>query len=131
MPANPVLVDSSYYIQLSRAGVDPLKTLAVTAAQRDLAICGVVRCEVARGIRLEKVLARFQAFWNVMLNVPTDNRLWDQVEKTLWQLDREGTALPLTDVIIACCARRIDALVLTLDGHFSRIPGIRAVNHLD
>lgn len=130
MAASPVLVDSSYYIGLSRAGRDPLRELAVVAAQRDVAVCGVIRCEVARGIRVTSVLEKFRRAWDVMLYVPTDFRLWREAEQTLWELDREGTTLPLPDVVIACCARRIGAIVLTFDAHFQSIPGIRAVNEI-
>lgn len=131
MAASPVLADSSYYIQLMREGRDPLRCLALAAATRDLAICPVVRCEVARGIARLDILKRFQAVWNVMINVPTGNRLWESVEKATWQLDRDGILLPLTDVIIGCSARSIGAVVLTFDKHFGSIPGVRAVDHLD
>ncbi len=59
------------------------------------------------------------------------NRLWGEVEDTLWDLDRHGTVLPLTHVIIACCARRVGAVVLTFDHHFQQIPGIRATDRID
>ena len=130
MVANPVLVDSSYYLGLARDGQDPLGALAVLGAQRDVATCGVVRCEVARGIRDEAILGRFRRAWDVMMYVPTDNRLWQDVEQTLWRLDRQGVCLPLADVVIACCARRIQAVVLTFDKHFEAIPGIRAVDEI-
>jgi predicted nucleic acid-binding protein len=131
MPANPVLADSSFYIRSLLEGRDPLRALAVEAAQRDLAICGVVRVEVGRALRPMERWRKFQAAWDVMLNVPTDNRLWADVEATAWQLDRGGVILPLSDVVIACCARRIGAVVLTYDEHFQRIPGVRAVSRLD
>lgn len=127
MAANPVLIDSSYYIGLARQGRQPLRALSVIAAQRDVAVCGVVRCEVARGIKREADLRNFRRAWDVMLHVPTDNRVWEGVERTLWELDREGVRLPLPDVVIAECARRIHAVVLTFDRHFEQIPGIRAV----
>jgi len=66
-----------------------------------------------------------------MINVPTDNRLWIEVEKMAWALDRQGNILPLTDIVIACCALRIGAVVLTFDSDFFRIPGIRVVTELD
>ena len=131
MAANPVLVDSSFYIRAAREGQDPLQLLATITAARDVAVCGVVRCEVGRGVKIQKVLDRYNAFWNVMINVPTDNRLWDRVGKTIWQLDRQGIVLPLTDVIIACCAMRIGAVVLTHDDHFYQIPGVRATDRID
>lgn len=131
MAASPVLADSSFYIRLLRQGQDPLRVLALAAATRDLAICGIVRCEVGRALRPIERWRRFQAFWDVMINVPTDNRLWEEVERTLWNLDRRGCVLPLTDVVIGCCAMRIGAVVLTFDHHFYEIPGVRAASRLD
>lgn len=127
MAASPVLVDSSFYIHMLRQGRDPLRALALTAAARDLAVCGVVRCEVGRGLRELQVLKRFQAFWDVMICVPTDERIWKNVAETLWQLDRKGLTLPLPDVVIGCCARQIGAVVLTTDAHFSLIPGVGVI----
>jgi predicted nucleic acid-binding protein len=131
MAASPVLVDSSFYIDLLRKGRDPLRALALPAQTRDLAVCGIIRCEVGRGIRSPEILKRFQSFWEVMIHVPTDNRLWDEAQRTLWNLDRTGTIIPLSDAVIACCARRINAVVLTYDTHFSWIEGVRVTDHLD
>jgi predicted nucleic acid-binding protein len=39
--------------------------------------------------------------------------------------------VPLTDAVIACCARRIGAVVLTHDEHFQVIPGIRSIDSLE
>jgi predicted nucleic acid-binding protein len=131
MAVSPVLADSSYYIQLLREARDPLRSLALAAATRDVAICGVVRCEVGRGIRQRKVLQRFRSAWDVMINVPTDNRIWEDAEAMLWQLDRSGMILPLPDLVIAACAKRIGAVVLTYDKHFQHIPGVRVVSQLE
>ena len=131
MAVSPVLADSSYYIRMLRQRRDPLRSLALTAATRDLVICGIIRCEVGRALREPRLREKFRAFWDVMLNVPTDNRLWTEAENILWELDRRGTVLPLTDVVIACCARRVGAVVLTHDRHFQMIPGIRAVDRLE
>ena len=131
MPQSPVLVDSSWYITVGKGGLDPLEILRPIAQARDVATCGVIRCEVARGLRTPKMLREFQAAWDVMLFVPTDNKLWQEAETLAWQIDRTvGGSLPLADIIIACCARRIGAVVLTFDKHFSSIPGIIAVNRI-
>ena len=66
-----------------------------------------------------------------MINVPTDDRLYTQARQMLWELDRKGITLPLTDVIIACSALRIGAMLLTLDHHFLEIPAVRAIDRLD
>ena len=130
MPGNPVLVDSSWYITLLRAGRHPLLELALIADVREVATCGIIRSEVGRGLRDANRLRKFQARWDVMLYVPTDNRLWLEVETLAWQMDRRGKILPLQDLVIACCARRNNAVVLTFDGHFSEIPGIVATERI-
>jgi predicted nucleic acid-binding protein len=131
MAASPVLADSSYYIRMMREGRDPLKALALAAATRDLVICGIVRCEVGLVLESPQVRQRFRAFWDVMINVPTDRRLWEEAEQTLWELDRQGIVLPLTDVVIGCSAKRVGAVVLTYDRHFYEIPGVRATDRLE
>jgi hypothetical protein len=130
MAASPILADSSFYIRLLRLGQDPLRALALPAATLDLVICGIVRCEVGRALRPPRTRERFRAFWDVMINVATDARLWTEAEETLWQLDRKGIVLPLTDVVIACCAKRVGATVLTYDRHFYDIPDLRVTDRL-
>jgi predicted nucleic acid-binding protein len=128
--ASPVLVDSCWYIQHLREQRDPMRELLPIATVRDVATCGIVRCEVARGMRDPALLRKFQARLDVMLYVPTDNKLWLEVETMLWQLGRQGITLPLQDVVIATCARRIGAVVLTHDHHFHQIPGIRVTDRI-
>ena len=124
----PLMVDSSYWIGLARQKRDPMSFLTAASHGRDLAICGVVRCEVARGIRQKPALNRLQKFWDVMVYVPTDNALWNEVETLLWRLDRSGVQIPLSDAVIACCAQRIGAAVLTFDQHFREIPGLPVIS---
>jgi predicted nucleic acid-binding protein len=128
--ARPVLADSCYYINLLRAGRDPLPVLTEVALTRELAVCGIVRCEVGRGIREAFYRQRFDNFWNLMVNVATDDRLWEDAQQTAWELDRKGVVLPLTDIVIACCAKRIGAVVLTFDKHFEQIPGLKTTSEL-
>ena len=130
MTASPVLADSCWYIEAMRKGRNPMRELHVIAFTRDLATCGVVQCEVGRGLKDPALRKKFQARWDIMLYVPTDNALWTEAERTLWELDRKGIVLPLTDVVIACCARRIGAVILTHDEHFQKIPGVRATDRI-
>ena len=131
MPKSPVLVDSSYYISLTRRGLDPLPRLTYLAMDRGLATCGVVRAEVGRGLKFPKVRATFHAAWDVMMNVNTDNQIWAEAEQIAWELDRQGKVLPLTDILIAVSAMRLDAVVLTLDYHFKEIPGLKVAMSID
>lgn len=43
---------------------------------------------------------------------------------------RQGSVLPLTDLAIAVCALRAEALLITTDPHFEAIPGLVCQSHL-
>ena len=117
-----VLVDSSIYIQLLQAGKDPVHELARSLEVTEIVICNVVRCEVLRGIIRPKVKAHLASFFNLLVCVATDRRVWQATEDLAWQLDREGNVLPFTDLVIAVCALRAGAALLTNDSHFQRVP---------
>jgi len=63
--------------------------------------------------------------FDLMAEVPTDARIWGKVTDLAWKLDRRGAVLPLTDLVIACCAFVVDTAVVTTDPHFSQIPGLK------
>jgi predicted nucleic acid-binding protein len=126
-----VLVDSSVFIRLLREGRDPARELVERAGETDLAICGMVRMEVLRGMKLPKAKRALEDFFDVMRSVPSDARLWNDATNLAWRLDREGWTLPLQDVFIAACAFRIDAAVLTYDKHYHAIAGLRVLSDLE
>ncbi len=126
-----VLVDSSVWIQLMREGRDPVQILVERAKTCDLATCGMVRLEVLRGIIRRRVRDAVEEFMNVMINVPADHRIWETAAREAWQLDRRGIRLPAQDLVIAACAQRIEAMVLTFDSHFHDFPGVTILSSLD
>lgn len=124
---NDILVDSNVFIDLLNRRSDPAIWLVEWAGRSNLAICGMVRLEVLRGIKSLKHLTKVSAFMDVMVNVPSDNRLWTAATELAWKLDRKGLVIPSADVVIAASAMRIGAAVLTSDAHFSQIEGLRVI----
>ncbi|MBX3734649.1 MAG: PIN domain-containing protein [Verrucomicrobiae bacterium] len=125
------LVDSCVWIGLLREGRDPARELVGRARTLDLATCGMVRLEVLRGVARPAVFRAVEGFMDVMINVPTDNRLWEEATREARALGARGITLPAQDLIIAACARRIEAAVLTFDAHFLDIPGLSVMSSLD
>ncbi len=128
--ASLVLVDSSVFIGLGRAGRDPLHELRFRRPGRDWATCGIVRVEVMRGLRSPTVKQVFAVFFDALVSAPTTNLVWEEVERLAWTLDRRGILLPATDILIACCARSVEAAVFSFDQHFEQIPGVRLYSTL-
>jgi predicted nucleic acid-binding protein len=120
-----VLVDSSIYIHLLRGGFDPAAALADRFNPAELVTCDIVRCEVLRGIVRPGSRQDFANFFDLLVHVTMDGRAWRDTEELAWRLDRAGRTLPLTDLIIAVCAFRAEAEVLTRDRHFQLVPELR------
>ena len=127
--ASDVLVDSNVYIDLLNAKKDVVSTLYRWAEFRagSLAICGMVRVEVLRGLKSLKAFQSISSLMDVMISIPSDNRLWSEATDLAWRLDRQGIVIPGPDLVIAASALRLGAAVMTSDAHFSRIDGLRVI----
>jgi predicted nucleic acid-binding protein len=119
-----MLVDSTIYIDLLRRGEDVPYILRSSLLSGQLFICGVIRAEVLRGIRVTEMQSEFSELFDLMVEVPTDERIWRMAADLAWKLDRRGAVLPLTDIVIGCCALVVNTAVITTDPHFSEIPGL-------
>ena len=128
---SPVLVDSSVFITLLKTRRDPGIELMSRLDLTDLATCGMVRLEVIRGLATPRARRRMDAFFDVMQNVLTDDQLWEDACELGWRVTRKGHNMPAQDIIIAACALRVGAAVLTFDRHFDAIPGLRVVHSLE
>ncbi|MDB6118329.1 MAG: PilT protein domain protein [Verrucomicrobiaceae bacterium] len=126
----PILVDSCIYISYLKRKIDFRQLLVPALRSGRLYNCGVVRAEVLRGIREEKFYTEVEEFFDIIPEVPTDAKIWRQVSRLAWQAARNGLAPPTTDFVIAACAMRARATVITLDKHFNRIPGVSVSREL-
>lgn len=124
-----ILIDSNVYIDLLRARKDVVTTLYEWSENRgaSFVICGMIRLEVLRGMKSLKALQSISALMDVMINVPTDTRLWSEATELAWTLDRKGITIPGADAVIAASALRVGSAVMTSDAHFTHVEGLRVI----
>jgi predicted nucleic acid-binding protein len=120
----PILVDTNIYIRLLKQNRDPAAAFFEHYDTVNLVTCGMVRLEVLRGIRHDRIRERLSRFLDTMQYVPVDPALWDEAALLAWRADRAGYVIPNPDAFIAACAFRRGAAVLTEDRDFLRIPGL-------
>lgn len=125
-----LLIDSTVYIDLLRMGRDPVAALKPWIVRDEVVGCGVVHCEVLRGIVSKKVHQHMKALFEVLCPVDTDRMTWDDTADLAWELDRSGVVLPVTDLLIASCALRTGATVVSRDRHFRRVPTLNVLQEL-
>jgi predicted nucleic acid-binding protein len=122
-----LLVDSSAYIDLMRAGVDVRQRLLPFLREGVLYNSGVVRAEVLRGMKVPKARDGMEAFFDIIPEVPADARLWRAVSLLGWELGRKGKWPPVTDLVIAVSALRVGARLVSPDAHFEDVPGLEII----
>ena len=120
------LVDSSIYIDTIREGKDPVVVLAPEFETGLLYSCGIVVCEVLRGIRDLEVFHRMETFFGLIHTIKFDDGFWEASYRLAWRLDRNGTMLPLSDILIASAALSQNAVLVTTDKHFGAVLGLKA-----
>ncbi len=125
-----LLIDSGFYIKQQRAGVDIWHQLVPLLQSGELYSCGIVRVEVFRGIRNASLKRDLEDFFDILPEIPTDISLWQEATDLAWSLDRKGHVLPLADLVIGCCALRVDATLITTDPHFQKVPHLKIRSHL-
>ncbi len=122
-----VLIDSNIFISVLNSHKDPILEITPRVELHNVVCCGVVKAEVLRGIKGLKARDQFESFFSLTQMVPTNASLWDEVWQLAWKLDRQGKVLPLQDIVIACCANRAGAAVMTTDRHFDLIDGLTVI----
>jgi hypothetical protein len=120
-----ILIDSTKYITWMRQGRNPVALLVPSLTTGELLTCGIVRIEVLRGVIKPKAKAELTRFFDIIPEIPLTSVLLGEVAELAWTLDRQGQVLPLSDLIIATCAKRAGATVITEDLHFRQIPGLK------
>lgn len=126
-----ILVDSTKYVAWMRAGNNPVTILASVLRARFLISCGIIRIEVLRGVVKPKARTQIAELFETIPEIPIDDGIIADATETAWQLDRQGRVLPVTDLLIASCAKRVGATVVTEDPHFLHIPGLTLSKNLE
>ena len=124
------IVDSCYYIDLLRAGIDVRIELIDLALSNSLVSCGVINAEVLRGCRTTLLRDELSAFFSLLPMVELNANEWQDIALLAWELDRRGKILPLTDISIAVAAQKADATIISRDLHFQQIPDLKVKSTL-
>ena len=125
-----VVIDSSVYIDWLKRREQFVPLLMPMLKREALLVCGLIRCEVLRGIRDPAQQSRMDDCFSLAVDIPLDGTYWDGVWQLGWKMDRRGIVLSLTDLCIAHLAMSQNATLITTDRHFSAIAGLKTLPKL-
>lgn len=126
MTADLVLIDTGIWSAFFSKPASPEKRAVDALLDEDrVALTGPIMAEVLRGFRRTD-----EADW-VALRLGLAHYLepnwedWRSAAALGRQLAAAGHDVPLTDLVIAALARRVQAFVFSSDPHFDLIPGLK------
>jgi hypothetical protein len=119
-----VLIDTSAWIEFFRGYSKVAETVTSLIETGRASLCGVIYYELLQGakdgeeaLHLPNALSALKYF-----EITTD--VWIQAGHIAAKLRRRGITLPMSDILVGIVAMEHGLQVLTLDKHFSSIPGL-------
>jgi predicted nucleic acid-binding protein len=115
-----VLVDSSIWIEASRAKGDLVAKVAIRALlhEYEVLLCGPVRLEVLGGARRDE-RKKWAEHFAVLPYRPVREPDWSQAIQHAWQLKDSGITAPWNDILIATLAKQDNVRIYSADKHFT------------
>ncbi len=89
--------------------------------------------EILAGTKSEKEYKRLKSRFDALNQVETGEELWERACEYGLLLRRKGLTIRSTDLLIAACALKTDAVLLHADAHYdlmARPPGLRVESHV-
>lgn len=121
-----VVVDASVWIHFLNVPRSPLGGQVLRLLETERAeVTFLTLAEVLQGAHsdpeFEEILEVFQDVRRIQ-ETGTD---WVEAARLVYSRRRHGVSLVLSDALLAVVSLRLGALLLTLDGDFDRVPGLR------
>lgn len=135
MPNDLFLVDTSVWLfALRKDPIPDIRNRIDSLLREDLVITtGIIKLEILAGAKTEKEYRRLKSRFDALDHIETDDDIWRSACEHGFRLRRKGLTIPSTDVVIAACALRAQAVLLHADAHFdlmARPLGLQVESHV-
>ena len=126
MKPNPkVIADSCIWIEFFRTKSETSNRLKALIANHLVVGTGVILAELLQGIKTSKEQEIVIDIFNTIEYIEITKALWIKSGNLASVLRSQGKSIPLSDIIIACCAREYQLHIFTIDKHFNDIPHVK------
>lgn len=120
-----IIADTSVWIPFfNRPDSREKQTLDLLIDADDVALVGVVLAELLQGCRSQSERDEVADSLLALPYLEVTQSVWMKAGDLSANLHRRGVTLPLSDLVVAALAIEHGCKVLSLDGHFKKIPGL-------
>ncbi|MGA1870425.1 MAG: PIN domain-containing protein [bacterium] len=120
-----IIADTCIWIEFFRSKSEISESLKDFLSHNQVVVTGVILAELLQGVKTGKEREIIIDTFNFLEYIETTKELWIETGKLASELRSCGKTIPLSDIIIACCAKKYNYHIFTIDQHFKDIPEIK------
>ena len=125
MKSNPkVIADTCVWIEFFRTKSEISNRLRDLIANNLVVGTGIILAELLQVTKTSKEQDIVINIFDTLEYIEITKKLWIESGNLASKLRSSGKTIPLSDIILACCAREHQLHIFTIDKHFQDIPGI-------
>lgn len=128
MDNNPkVIADTCIWIEFFRTKSDISDRLKDLISNNLVIGTGIIIAELLQGVKTNKEHEIIIDTFNTLEYIELTKELWIEAGDLAQSLRSMGKTIPLSDIILACCAKKYQYHIFTIDRHFKDIPEIMVI----
>ncbi len=126
---NPkVIADTCVWIEFFRTKSEMSNRMRDLIASSSVAGTGLIIAELLQGIKTNKEREIITDIFNTIEYLEITKDIWIESGMLSRKLRSLGKTIPLSDIVIACCARKYQYQIFTIDNHFQAITDIKIIS---
>ena len=125
---NPkVIADTCVWIEFFRTKSEISNRLRDLIANSSVVGTGIIIAELIQGTTANKEREIIIDIFNTLDYLDITKDIWIDAGILSKKLRSLGKTIPLSDIIIACCATKYRCQIFTIDHHFQAIPDLKVI----
>lgn len=124
--SNPkVIADTCVWIEFFRTKSAISNRLRDLISSNSVASAGIIVAELLQGVKSDREHDIITDIFSTIEYLELTREMWIESGFLSRKLRSLGKTIPLSDIVIACCARKHQYQIFTIDKHFQHIPDIK------
>ena len=122
-----VIADTCIWVEFFRTTSLISERLRDLISNNFVASVGIIIAELLQGIKANKEREVIIGIFNTIEYLEITRDIWIASGDLAKELRTQGKTIPLSDILIACCAKKHQYQIFTIDKHFQDIPDIKII----
>ena len=122
-----VIADTCVWVEFFRTKSVISDQLKELISNNLVAGVGIIIAELLQGTKTNKEREIIIDIFNTIEYLEIKRDIWIESGNLARELRSQGKTIPLSDITIACCAKKYKHQIFTIDKHFKDIPDINII----